>query len=213
MSLFLISFLSIYGGVHLYLFVKARSAFSPSLTASLALAFFLTAMVVAPIAVRLLDRQGIHLASRYLAYVGYTWMGLVFFFFWLGLCQDVFNLSMKILALLPGSSTGRFVWSGRGSFMFLTLGVIFLGLLSGFSAWRIGLDRVVLQTTKLPSRVDKLTIAQISDVHLGLMVGERRLDRIIRLVRKADPDLLVCTGDLVDAQMDRLNHLAEMLAD
>lgn len=213
MSVFLISFLSIYGGVHLYLFLKARSALAPGLAGSLALAFFLTAMVVAPIAVRLLDRQGMHLASRYLAYVGYTWMGLVFFFFWLSLCLDVFNLSMKILALLPGSNTGRFAWSGRGSFMFLTLGVIFLGFLSGFSAWRIGLDRVVLQTMKLPSRVDKLTIAQISDVHLGLMVGERRLDRIIRLVRKADPDLLVCTGDLVDAQMDRFNHLAEMLAD
>jgi predicted MPP superfamily phosphohydrolase len=170
-------------------------------------------MVVAPIAVRLLDRQGMHLASRYLAYVGYTWMGLVFFFFWLGLCLDVFNLSMKILALLPGSSTGRFVWTGRSSFIFLTLGVIFLGFLSGFSAWQIRLDRVVLPTTKLPSRVDKITIAQISDVHLGLMVGERRLERIIRLVRKAEPDLLICSGDLVDAQMDRFNHLAEMLAD
>jgi predicted MPP superfamily phosphohydrolase len=59
----------------------------------------------------------------------------------------------------------------------------------------------------------RLTIAQISDVHLGPMVGERRLNRIIRLVRSAEPDLVVCTGDLVDAQKDSLDHLAEMLAE
>jgi predicted MPP superfamily phosphohydrolase len=46
---------------------------------------------------------------------------------------------------------------------------------------------------------------------LGLMVGERRMARVIKLVATAKPDVLVCSGDLVDAQMDRLNHLASML--
>jgi predicted MPP superfamily phosphohydrolase len=212
MRLFLLTFLSVYGSVHLYLFIKTRSALAPGLGASLAMALFLMAMVVAPIAVRLLDREGMHLASRYFAYVAYTWMGLLFFFFCLGLCQDFFNLIMKTLALLPGSSTDRFVWSGRGSFMFLTLGVLLLGALSGLSAWKIRLDRVVVQTTKLPAGVEKLTIAHISDVHLGPMVGERRLGRIIKLLERVNPDLVVSTGDLVDAQMDRLNNLAAMLA-
>ena len=212
MSLFLLTFLSIYGAIHLYLFVKARSALAAGFGASVAMGLFLTAMVVAPIAVRLLDRHGMHLAGRYLAYAAYTWMGLLFFFFWLSLCLDVYNLSMRILALLPGLSTGSLVWKGRGSFTFITLGVLFLGGLSAYSAWQIRLDRVVLPTTKLPPQLNKLTIAQISDVHLGPMVGERRLSRIISLLERAKPDLVVATGDLVDAQMDRLNNLAAMLA-
>jgi predicted MPP superfamily phosphohydrolase len=71
---------------------------------------------------------------------------------------------------------------------------------------------VVLPTVKLPAQVEKLTIAQISDVHLGPMVGERRLARIVNLLERVKPDLVVATGDLVDAQMDRLNNLAAMLA-
>jgi predicted MPP superfamily phosphohydrolase len=153
-----------------------------------------------------------HLAGRYLAYLAYTWMGLLFFFFWLSLCLDVYNLSIRVLALLPGSSTGSLVWKGRDSFTFITLVVLFLGGLSGYSAWQIRLDQVVVQTMKLPAQVKKLTIAQISDVHLGPMVGERRLARIIRLLERVKPDLVVATGDLVDAQMDRLNNLAAMLA-
>ncbi|UCG21862.1 MAG: metallophosphoesterase [Deltaproteobacteria bacterium] len=212
MSLFLLTFLSVYGALHLYLFVKARSAFAAGVGTSVAIALFLTAMVVGPIAVRLLDRHGMHLAGRYLAYLTYTWMGLLFFFFWLSLCLDVYNLSMKVLALLPGFSTDSLVWKGRDSFTFIILGVVFLGGFSGYSAWQIRLERVVLQTMKLPAQMEKLTIAQISDVHLGPMVGERRLARIIRLLERAKPDLVVATGDLVDAQMDRLNNLAAMLA-
>ncbi len=212
MSLFLLAFFSIYTAIHFYLFVKARSALASGLGASVAMVLFMTAMVVAPIAVRLLDRHGMHLAGRYLAYAAYTWMGLLFFFFWLSLCLDVYNLSMRVLALLPGLSTGSLVWKGRGSFTFITLGVLFLGGLSSYSAWQIQLDRVVLPTTKLPPQVNKLTIAQISDVHLGPMVGERRLSRIIKLLERVKPDLVVATGDLVDAQMDRLNNLAAMLA-
>jgi len=212
MSLFLVTFLSIYGAMHLYLFLKARSALIPGFGVSVATALFLTAMVVAPIGVRLLERQGMHLASRYLAYLAYTWMGLLFFFVWLGLCLDVFNLCMRILSQLSGSISSRFVWTGRQSFIFLMLGVLFLGVWSAYSAWQIRVDRVVLKTTKMPTQMEKLTIAQISDVHLGPMVGEKRLGRIIRLLERAGPDVLVSTGDLVDAQMDRLNNLAAMLA-
>ncbi|MGD8432948.1 MAG: metallophosphoesterase [Syntrophobacterales bacterium] len=209
---FLITFLSVYGAIHLYLFLKARSALSPGTGLSVVMALFLVAMVVAPIAVRLLDRHGLPLASRYLAYICYTWMGLIFFFFWMSICLDVFNGSMRILALLPGSATSRFIWTGKNSFVYLTLGVAILGVWSAFSAWQIRLDRVVLQTTKLPASQNTLTIAQISDVHLGLMVGERRMSRIITLLERAKPDVLVCSGDLVDAQMERFDNLAAMLA-
>jgi predicted MPP superfamily phosphohydrolase len=212
MSLFLLTFLSVYGAIHLYLFIKARSALASGTGASVAMALFLAAMVVAPIAVRLLDRHGMHLAGRYLAYVAYTWMGLLFFFFWLSLCLDAYNLSMKLLALLPGWSAGSLVWKGRNSFIFISLAVLFLGGLSFYSAWQIRLERVVLPTTKLPPQTEQLTIAQISDVHLGPMVGERRLSRIMRILEKVKPDLVVATGDLVDAQMDKLDNLATMLA-
>jgi predicted MPP superfamily phosphohydrolase len=51
---------------------------------------------------------------------------------------------------------------------------------------------------------------QISDVHLGLIVGKSRLKRILRQVKDARPDILVSTGDLVDGQMDDLETLTDM---
>ncbi|HEY8427138.1 MAG TPA: metallophosphoesterase [Sandaracinaceae bacterium] len=50
----------------------------------------------------------------------------------------------------------------------------------------------------LSPRLDGYRIAQLSDVHFGVFVGERELASAVELVRKARPDLVVLTGDLVD---------------
>ncbi|NIO03267.1 MAG: metallophosphoesterase, partial [Proteobacteria bacterium] len=54
-------------------------------------------------------------------------------------------------------------------------------------------------------------IVQISDVHLGLIVRHERLKRILTRFERAEPDLLVSTGDLVDGQIDSLKGLVEPL--
>lgn len=213
MVLFLITFLSIYSAVHLYVFFKAKAALAPGSGLTFMLAIFMAIMVVAPIAAHLLERHGLYLTARIFAYVGYTWMGLLFFFFCAGLCLDVLNLSLRLLGLLTGSSSGLLMWTGRNVFVFLTISSLLLAFWAMVDAWHIRLDRILVETAKLPSRMERLSIVQISDLHLGLMVGERRLARIIRLVREADPDVVVCTGDLLDARMDHQMRLAEMLAE
>ena len=61
---------------------------------------------------------------------------------------------------------------------------------------------ITIATDRLPRGVDKLRIAHITDVHLGWVIQEERLDRILDVVRAAQPDMLVSTGDLVDGDME-----------
>lgn len=53
-----------------------------------------------------------------------------------------------------------------------------------------------------------LRIVQLSDIHAGAMVGPRRLNRIARQVKRLKPDLVVVTGDIVNASP----HEAELVA-
>ncbi len=56
-----------------------------------------------------------------------------------------------------------------------------------------------------------MRIVQISDVHLGLIVGKSRLKRVLRQVGgDARPDILVSTGDLVDGPMENMETLTDM---
>jgi hypothetical protein len=69
-------------------------------------------------------------------------------------------------------------------------------------------EEVILKTDKMPPGAPPVTIVQVSDIHLGLIVGEKRLERILEAVRRAEPDLLVSTGDLVDGQVNELDGLS-----
>jgi predicted MPP superfamily phosphohydrolase len=82
-----------------------------------------------------------------------------------------------------------------------------------FEARNIRTEHVEIKTNKIPEAVGRVRIVQISDVHLGLIVREERLKRILDIVKKADPDIFVETGDLVDGEVCRLNGLSNMLKD
>jgi len=60
------------------------------------------------------------------------------------------------------------------------------------------LEDVPLRLPGLSRALDGFTIVQLSDIHIGQFVGDAELAAAEALVRRARPDLLVLTGDLLD---------------
>ena len=77
MTLFLVTFLSIYGLFHLYAFLKARSAFRFGAGSGAALGLFMSLMLFAPIMIRQSERLGLEILSISMSYIGYVWMGQI----------------------------------------------------------------------------------------------------------------------------------------
>lgn len=75
------------------------------------------------------------------------------------------------------------------------------------------LREIAVRIPGLPLALDGYVIAQISDVHAGLFVGERELREGGELIRKARPDMIVATGDLVDFDPRAAPALGRALAD
>jgi predicted MPP superfamily phosphohydrolase len=75
------------------------------------------------------------------------------------------------------------------------------------------LEEVPLRIPGLPRALDGYVIAQISDLHTGAFVGDRELDEGFALVRRARPDLVVVTGDMVDFDLAFAPLVARKLAD
>jgi predicted MPP superfamily phosphohydrolase len=82
-----------------------------------------------------------------------------------------------------------------------------------FEALSIRTVQIEIGTPRIPAQTGRIRIVQISDVHLGLIVREARLRRILEAVKAAQPDILVSTGDLVDGQTDNLVSLSAMFRD
>lgn len=211
MTLFLLTFLFIYGGVHLYAFLKAKAALEFSAKTGIFLVLFMLVMGLAPLMVRALERAGVEFPARGVAYIGYTWMGMLFLFFSYSLAADIYRLFVYLGRMVFSRDLSGLSLSPRYAF-FLPLVLSLLTSLYGyFEARDIRTERWTLKSPKVTQETGRLKIVQISDVHLGLIVREERLKRILRLVKAEDPDILVSTGDLVDGEICRLNGLEDLL--
>ena len=210
MNLFLLIYFSIYGGAHLYAFLKLKRGFALELPAYLMLAIFMILMVAAPIVVRISERHGYEALARGLAYIGFTWMGLLFIFISVSFFFDIYRLLHFLARMLTRSPLEGFTLSLRNFCTFAILFSFAVVIYGYFEALHIRTEHVTVETSKIPEKIGRFRVVQISDVHLGLIVGKSRLKRILRKVKDARPDIFVSTGDLVDGQMDDLEMLTDM---
>ena len=169
-------------------------------------------MILAPILVRVSEKAGLEALARILAYVGYTWMGALLVFFVTGILADIFRLIIYVSGTVF-SKDFSFITSAHLFFfftcLFLTLFVVVYG---SFEARNIRTEYIFIPTNKISADVGRVRIAQISDVHLGIIIGEKRIKSIVNAIQQAKPDILVSTGDLVDGQLDNLESLSDLSA-
>jgi predicted MPP superfamily phosphohydrolase len=92
-----------------------------------------------------------------------------------------------------------------GGALSLGVGSTLYGTLRGRHDYR--LEEVPIKLTKLPRALDGFSIVQLSDLHVGSFVGDYEFSRALALVRRAKPDLIVLTGDLIDHDLRHLPAL------
>jgi len=210
LSLFLITVFTIYGSVHAYALFKAKSALALGWRTVGLIAPVLGVLTFAPLIIYFLGKHGMEGAARAVSWVGYTWAGLLFFFLWTNLAVDALNLVLRLAGAISGRGASAYLFAGKARFFGLVALCLALGTYSFFEARDIGVERVTIRTEKLPASTPRIRVAQISDVHLGLLVRNAKASKIAEVIRRVDPDILVSTGDLVDAEINHLEGLAEI---
>jgi predicted MPP superfamily phosphohydrolase len=211
MSLFLLTFLLLYSFLHLYLFLKIKAAFALGMVIGLGIVIFMAVMVAAPILVRVLERYECEASARLLSYIGYSWLGLIFLFCSSALIVDLYRLVIFAAGGLLRAELTTIGLTPRLAFFVPALVAVAIFTYGLFEASAIRLERITITTSKVPKEMGTFTICQISDIHLGLIVREERLTKVIDLVKQVRPDVLVSTGDLVDGQIDDMGGLARLL--
>jgi predicted MPP superfamily phosphohydrolase len=71
--------------------------------------------------------------------------------------------------------------------------------------------RVRIALPGLPAAADGYTIAQLTDVHIGPILGERFAADVVAKVNALGADLIAITGDLVDGNLGELRRHVEPL--
>lgn len=208
MALFLAIYL-VYGTINFYIFWRIRQAF-PLGRWQWAVAGCLLLLFVGPFIVRAVERMGLTRFASGVGVVLFSWLAISFWFFCVGVAIDLWNIVVWLLAqkwqvLLAGFAGPRMQLAIVAGFVVVALA------LSLRESQAVGLTQIEIAAPQLPAGSKPIRIVQLSDVHLGGGTSGYRLDKILDLIRQVQPDILISTGDLIDAPLESIGHYAEML--
>lgn len=155
-------------------------------------------------------------APRYvnapLSWVVFTWMGVLFYLFTFSLLGDLLRGATALTGVLPAeperrSFLARLLAGGIGGAAVLT------GIGGMLHARGFRVKTVHVPLIKLPASASGYVIAQLSDIHIGPIIGRGFIEDVVRETNALKPDLIAITGDLVDGSVEHLREHVAPLAE
>jgi predicted MPP superfamily phosphohydrolase len=137
---------------------------------------------------RIVFHRGWEGTGRVVEYAGGVWMGVLMLLLFAFLAVDAVTLFGLVLK--------PWLAALRGGAVVVALVLAAIAWIGGFIAPRT--VELEIELPGLPASADGLVIVQLSDLHLGSIIGRRRLASTIAQIEEMGPDLVVVTGDLVD---------------
>ncbi len=131
--------------------------------------------------------------SDWLVKLGSYWLGCVFYLClqwilvdtvaWLGRVTGLLDSSFRITTPVTA----------------LTI-MIITGILVLYGMWRARTPRIKAYNIAIhkKSPLGALTIVMVSDLHLGLLVGRKRLEELVAVINRLQPDIVLLPGDILD---------------
>ena len=126
------------------------------------------------------------------------------------LMEDVLRLLMGTFTHFMGHNSDSFLPERRKFVSQVALGlaaVPFLSLIYGMTIGKYNF-KVIRQTlffSDLPDAFEGFKITQISDIHSGSFDNEEKIRYAINLINEQEADLLLFTGDIVNAKADEMH--------
>lgn len=112
-----------------------------------------------------------------------------------------------LFGLVPGLLF-LIVWPFAGWRIALVLPAVWMLMMAYgwiFGWRRIMVRRAECQSPLLPKEFDGYTIVQLSDIHIGTFLRNRRfITHLVDVVNEQKPDMIVFTGDLVNVEADEV---------
>lgn len=185
----------ILGLFNFYLFKSATAAY-PAF--SVLFAAVLVPLYASLFAAVLMEKKGLLKRSLPFSWVGYTWLGIS-------------GLSLTLFAIGDFFQLFGEPYSDKTQFQVTSLLAAGLSLWGAVEAKRVRVRQVKIKSPKLKGLTKPLTIAQISDLHLGDSSTLKQTQRVVGLVNRHEPDIVVSTGDLFDGYLELMAPFVDTL--
>ncbi len=199
--LFLAVFFTVYGLVNYYIFLRGWQAVptdAPWKMWYIVIFLFLSLSFVIG---RFLERLWLSDVSSVIVWVGSFWLAVMVYLFLAAVVFDLLRLANGVLHIVPGSTLANHS-PARLWFAVTAVAVTAIILIGGYvNARNPQVRHITLTIEKTHVADTALHVVVVSDIHLGTIIGNDRLRRIVHAVNALEPDLILLPGDVVDEDL------------
>ncbi len=211
--IFFTVFFTIYALGNYYIFIRGYQAIPKGSAARPYYVALFLFLALAYIAGRFLERGTICAASGFLIWTGSFWLGMMLYLLLGALFFDCIRLSQFLFHWYPESLTANYERAKQIA-AGIVVAISVLLILAGYINALVPLVRnLEIDIPKRAGNLQSLRIALVSDIHLGTIISNSRLNRMIAGINALDPDIVLMAGDIVDEDLAPVieNNLGEML--
>lgn len=193
--------LLVYGSVNYYIFLRGLQAIPKETIFRNHYIIFFILIALTFWAGRLLENFMLNWFTETLVWIGSFWLAFMLYFFLFAVIFDFLRLLNHFFGIFPSFITENYVkakWISLLSVIGIVIAIVIYGHIN-FLNPRI--HKFEITIPKKDSRLSSLNIAVASDLHLGTIVGKKRLDDFVEKVNSLNADIVLLPGDIFDEDL------------
>ena len=131
-------------------------------------------------------------------WVGSFWFAALLYFFISVLIVDLVRLSNLGLHFLPVKNSLSYIQLKTYSLSGI---IVIVSLILAYGHWNARhpkIKRLDLSINKNNGDKSEITIAMVSDIHLGTLLGKKRITGMVEQINGLKPDIVLFVGDILD---------------
>jgi predicted MPP superfamily phosphohydrolase len=148
--------------------------------------------------------------------MGFSSILLVFLF-----ARDIYTLILNMMQKYRSKRASDTIYDPeRRKFLVNSTNLAAIGvsfLVTGYGIYearrQAKLEELLIPISGLPNEFDGFRIVQFSDVHVGPTIKRQFVESVVNQVNELNPDLIACTGDMVDGSVSDLRDDVAPLRD
>jgi uncharacterized protein len=186
--------------VNLYIFSRTRAIFPAGNSVWWLFTILFWVVAFAYVIGRFTERTGAMALAEPFVKIGSWWLGAMVYLTLLFLLADILR---GINGIFNVTDYFRFNWkSDTGKIVvFVVYSLSAIILIGGYLSARIPhVKRISFEINK-PIREGQQKVVLVSDIHLGMMISNGKLDKMVQLVNNENADLVLLAGDIFDEDL------------
>lgn len=150
---------------------------------------------------RVLENYYLSDLSNFFVWVGSYWLAIMVYLLLAAIILDIIRLLNSFTGIIPSSFYINYEKTKLITLLtviFLTTVVVIAGRINALNPRD---HRLSINIPKKSAEYNTLKISMASDIHLGTLIGNSRLDSLVERMNSFSPDLILLPGDMVDEDL------------